>query len=772
MEILRILLTTAMGSSGNQLKSRLENMMFSFKTTRKRYITSLFISVLIVLSGFTVACSIIPNKFTDENGSFAVYIKEDGLYFSYLDKKEEIKVHEGKEFIYPLISKSGSYIAYTKEKSLYIYDIKNKRDEKIADNIEHYYISYDWIDNESIVYSTDSPGFIIYNASTKERKEHIDDYYYANFRSANKNTIYSIKMSKWTTEEGDFAANNGIVEIHLNEYDSQNKLFTSNMIIEGRRSTDEMIGYDPIIWKITDDGKYIYIMEKPSSGSLSADGIGIGIYDVEKKIHTKFTDITLLPYKDNLSINPRNNNLIALIEGAGREMILNKEVILLDINKDKTFNTINFMDKDLVAITPSFTSDGEKLLYSATKGQDESWNFNYNKAFEDWEVQPHHIYEYDLKNSQVKKITEGDNFDFMPISISKDNILFCRYKGNGYHSLIKLFNGKEEILADNIIIDYENEGRAFGFYGHLDTEKGIDIFISKNNRDNIKEKSKDISIMDELYKLRGTKIGDNSKVGNILNLLDFPEELTLNGMELFTKEEPYGLQVYFKSSAATQAKYIATSSDYIWEPQSLILFSLIDNLDYIKYAIDSGDINIVVSYTNREVTDSITIPTLGRRISEMVKNKKRFKEFYDIYGSGYDIKINQPESLVGYIAIKDNTLYFNEVEIVEWEDKERVKELGLNEYDMPNGYAIINKNKGETTFELADEVIYTFTDVNLDFVKDSEGDRLYTTTKKDEFIKHLGKLNDFPLSEQNIPFFIEVRDGKVIRITEKFKYTI
>jgi len=76
------------------------------------------------------------------------------------------------------------------------------------------------------------------------------------------------------------------------------------------------------------------------------------------------------------------------------------------------------------------------------------------------------------------------------------------------------------------------------------------------------------------------------------------------------------------------------------------------------------------------------------------------------------------------------------------------------------------------TFELADEVKYTFTDVNLYFVEESEGDRLYTTTQKVEFIKHLGELIDFPLSEQTISFFIEVQDGKVISIMEKFEYTI
>ncbi len=124
------------------------------------------------------------------------------------------------------------------------------------------------------------------------------------------------------------------------------------------------------------------------------------------------------------------------------------------------------------------------------------------------------------------------------------------------------------------------------------------------------------------------------------------------------------------------------------------------------------------------------------------------------------------------MVIKDNTVYFDEVEIVEMEDEERVAELGLSDADMPSGYIIINQDQGEVTFDLTDEVVYTFTDMELYFVTEAEGNRLYNTTKKDEFIKHLGQLNTFPLSDQKIPYFIEVQDGKIISITEKFEFTI
>ncbi|MGI6145763.1 MAG: hypothetical protein ACOYED_08375 [Peptococcia bacterium] len=132
----------------------------------------------------------------------------------------------------------------------------------------------------------------------------------------------------------------------------------------------------------------------------------------------------------------------------------------------------------------------------------------------------------------------------------------------------------------------------------------------------------------------------------------------------------------------------------------------------------------------------------------------------------------KPQSLAGHIVIAGDTLYFDQVEIVRREDKERVSELGLKDIDMPSGYIIINENKEETVFELTGEVKYIFTDMDLYFVKESDSDRLYTTTQKAEFLKHLGKLNDFPLSQQTIPYFIEVQNGKVISITEKFGYTI
>lgn len=134
--------------------------------------------------------------------------------------------------------------------------------------------------------------------------------------------------------------------------------------------------------------------------------------------------------------------------------------------------------------------------------------------------------------------------------------------------------------------------------------------------------------------------------------------------------------------------------------------------------------------------------------------------------------VTEPESLVGYIVIDDNTLHLDEVEVIMLEDKKRMEELELTEQDMPNGYYIHSLDKEKGKYVLTDETTYTFVDTNLLFAKDADGDRLYTTTKQDEFIQHLDTSYSDSPPAQKVPFFIQVKDGNVISITEKFEFTI
>lgn len=134
-------------------------------------------------------------------------------------------------------------------------------------------------------------------------------------------------------------------------------------------------------------------------------------------------------------------------------------------------------------------------------------------------------------------------------------------------------------------------------------------------------------------------------------------------------------------------------------------------------------------------------------------------------------KLESPESLAGYIVLEGDTLYFDEVEVITRENKDRVAELDLKDFDMPNGYYIHNPSNEKKSFELTDETSYTFTDYNLLFLENPEGRRLYTTTSKEDFIQHLTTSYSDNPPAQKVPFFVEVKDGKVISIIEEFIFT-
>jgi hypothetical protein len=433
--------------------------------------------------GKAVSCSVASaNSEGKDNDPVIVYIKNDGLYFNCLSNGEEVKIQEGESFSHPVFSKSGDYITYNNNGSLYIYDIKNREYEKIADEVN----SYDWIDGESIIYSTFESGFYRLNFKDKETVKQSDEHYYDNFKAADNNIVYGRRTSKLTEDGREINAADGIVEINLNEYDFEIQKFPSDIIIEGKMPTDDSMGYDPMIWDITDDGRYVFIKETFMSASISNDFGGIGVYDTETEIHTDFTDIykadenmserdlIVVPRNNNLAINPCNNNIISIIKGGGRDIIMNKEAVLLEINEDKIYNAVSITGENLVASTPGFSADGKKLMYSATASvdpneyKDNIGNTDYRIILEDWEKQPHNIYEYDLETAETKKLTQGDSFDIMPVGVSKDTVLFLRHKEDDYSnfSLMKVTDGKEEFITDNIVYD--------DYIGYM--ENSIDIF--------------------------------------------------------------------------------------------------------------------------------------------------------------------------------------------------------------------------------------------------------------------------------------------------------
>lgn len=125
---------------------------------------------------------------------------------------------------------------------------------------------------------------------------------------------------------------------------------------------------------------------------------------------------------------------------------------------------------------------------------------------------------------------------------------------------------------------------------------------------------------------------------------------------------------------------------------------------------------------------------------------------------------SQEVEVCAYIkSINENIVSVEVVEYVTSDDVSRIKELGIRETQMPNGYYINTKESEKKEYTLTDKTMYNFIDWTNLFVKEGS-DRNYSTSKQEEFEEYI---NSYENSSPGMPFFIKVKGGNIISITEK-----
>lgn len=106
-----------------------------------------------------------------------------------------------------------------------------------------------------------------------------------------------------------------------------------------------------------------------------------------------------------------------------------------------------------------------------------------------------------------------------------------------------------------------------------------------------------------LLENRTEYIGDNSAVGNLINELSFPGTVKYDKFELQTEEEPYALTVYFTTDSGPLKFY---KDDIAWDgfyENQIILFSLIGNVEEIKFNLSDGNEYIEMTYPRTTAED-------------------------------------------------------------------------------------------------------------------------------------------------------------------------
>lgn len=443
---------------------------------RPKKLITLF--VLTIVLTFTLGFDNALGEIIEDRNSngFAVIVKENGLWIvDLVNLGGEVIIDKGGLFKNPRISPEGQNVAYTKDEDLYIYSIDLAKGEKEIIKVAENVVSYGWVDNNELAYSTEKGGLNGFDLKLKKSSIYVEsNEQYEGIVGDGRETVYGEKYRYYTKNGEQYAEAKGVISYHLGQ--SEEKLIiSSNPISE----EGEDLGFLPEVAGISKDGAYVYIWSKVYSPSTNSDGVGFGVYDVKNNKFTPFNKekIFALAYKDNLAINPVDGRFPILNNGGIRNMNVNKTLGLVDVisgtfthilpeNMIASDKPYDIDAKGMVTMTPNFSPDGEKLVFSAAEAVVD---------MHQWAKEPHNIYAIDMETKQVEKITKDKTFDFAPTYMSEGKgIVFTRKDEEDYISLWKVQNCKEEIIAKDIKLSEYS-----WYYGHYNLESSLDIHVTE-----------------------------------------------------------------------------------------------------------------------------------------------------------------------------------------------------------------------------------------------------------------------------------------------------
>ena len=405
------------------------------------------------------------------------YIKDGNLCVQDIQAGSKPKICKigSKTLQKPIISRNKKKVAVKDKNNLIIYDIqKDSKKSVYTTNINEFVWS-----NDKIVFTVDNQkGFNIYDIETGNIS-HIDSKFeYYTLTSGKDDIIYASAYGK----------DGGIFEIKTSAK-------STKRIIENKDF--EQSSYSPQVLKYDPSENRLFIIERAASGSLSSDFVGLGIYDVGSKKHEDLIQMkknleksgtstenkkiegikgleAMLKYKENMDF-AYFTSLIAINQGEGRDMLVNKKVVIYDIKSKKA---TRISPENMVTQTPSLSFEGGYVYYSAQKEIANFSNDSYNNMYKNKSA----IYRYNVRDRKTDLLTKDNSFNIAPLSIGSGKLVFLRINKdskifeNVKASLILSENGKEHKIADNILLYDAKNKVGTSYYGYVSNEDMTAIF--------------------------------------------------------------------------------------------------------------------------------------------------------------------------------------------------------------------------------------------------------------------------------------------------------
>jgi len=135
--------------------------------------------------------------------------------------------------------------------------------------------------------------------------------------------------------------------------------------------------------------------------------------------------------------------------------------------------------------------------------------------------------------------------------------------------------------------------------------------------------------MDKLMKNKTLYVGNHAKVGGLISGMPMPIGFEGNGIALQTKAQPYGLTINYIMNDSTDVIKEGAISDGAFYRNSILLLSLIDNVDNITYSIvDNTGQNDGATYTftfTREQVEKL----LGEDVRHRAADEASLRQLID-----------------------------------------------------------------------------------------------------------------------------------------------
>lgn len=142
--------------------------------------------------------------------------------------------------------------------------------------------------------------------------------------------------------------------------------------------------------------------------------------------------------------------------------------------------------------------------------------------------------------------------------------------------------------------------------------------------------SRDVNNDKDLFEFKDSYVGDNAAIGKITNSLPSPEGEVVNGIELKTTEEPYGIIINYtptKPMENAEKKYEETALD-----NATFIFALVKNADWIQFNFVEQEYTVtrenLQSWYGRDLREFSSQDELSEFAHEYLRDKERVKNFF------------------------------------------------------------------------------------------------------------------------------------------------